>query len=71
MTNHHTKFEVPMPKRSLIIDQKPNSGRTDGQPDNYMLPRYFSGRIIKYIIFVAVLFYFHVIYKQISAFVSV
>jgi hypothetical protein len=23
MTNHHTKFEVPRPKRSLVIDRKP------------------------------------------------
>jgi hypothetical protein len=22
MNNHHTKFEVPMPKSSLVIDQK-------------------------------------------------
>jgi hypothetical protein len=23
MTNHHTMFEVPRPKRSLVIDRKP------------------------------------------------
>jgi hypothetical protein len=48
MTNLQTKFEVPRPKRSLVFDRKPDTVRyvsTDGQPDDYMLPRNFSGSI--------------------------
>jgi hypothetical protein len=30
MTNHHTEFEVPRPKRSLVITRKPLGLRTDG-----------------------------------------
>jgi hypothetical protein len=30
MTNHHTKFEVPRPKGSLVITRKPFGLRTNG-----------------------------------------
>jgi hypothetical protein len=33
MTNHHTKFEVPRPKGSLVITRKPFGLRTDGPTD--------------------------------------
>jgi hypothetical protein len=31
MINHHTKFEVPRPKQSLVFTWKPLCLRTDGQ----------------------------------------
>jgi hypothetical protein len=33
INNHHTKFEVPRSKRSLVIDRKPFGVRTD-RPTN-------------------------------------
>jgi hypothetical protein len=33
MNNHHTKFEVPKPKRSLVINRKPFGLRTGGPTD--------------------------------------
>jgi hypothetical protein len=50
MTNHHTKFEVPRPKRSLVIDWKPFGLQTDGPTDRQVqsnIPSFLrSGGII-------------------------
>jgi hypothetical protein len=49
MTNHHTKFEVPRPKGSLVITRKPFGLRTDGtdrQVQSNIPPLLRSGGII-------------------------
>jgi hypothetical protein len=52
MTNHHTKFEVPRPKGSLVITRKPFGLRTDGPTDRQVQsnipPLLRSGGIINY-----------------------
>jgi hypothetical protein len=40
MTNHHTKFEVPRPKGSLVIDRKPFGLWTD--KCKAMYPHFFE-----------------------------
>jgi hypothetical protein len=47
MTNHHTKFEVPTPKGSLVIDRKPFGTYvrlTDGRTTRrlYAPPNFFG-----------------------------
>jgi hypothetical protein len=57
MNNHHTKFEVPRPKRSLVISRKPFGLQTDRPTDRQTdrqtnakqyIPTSLKGGIYKY-----------------------